>query len=275
MEWLQYWYAFPVAVAVATMAMSSGVGGGLVFAPFFLLVLKLSPGQALGTSLLTEVFGMGTGFINYFKLRLIDFNTGLTLLLGSIPGAILGALLINLNFIHVFYLKIVFGVTIILFAFTIIPRRKREPELIGEGCQRQLRTLTDAGGNQYSYWIAGGTKLVLMSFLAGIGVGTIAIGSGEINTPKMISSGVPSRIAVPTSVFVMAVTVFSATSIYAFNGQPVLPLALYTCSGVVVGARLGTMLVNRVSETLLKKVLFMLFLLIGLFILMQTLVFEV
>lgn len=265
--WTQYWYALPLAIGVSTMAMSSGVGGGLIFAPFFLLVLKLTPGQALGTSLVTEVFGMGTGFFNYYRLKLIDFKTGLILLAASVPGALLGALLINLNLVNVFYLKLVFGIVILFMAFMMLFQNVLSKKGVKTEGNVKVKKLIDAKGNEYTYSITGIAKMVITSFVAGIGVGTVAIGSGELNTPRLIASGVPSKVAVPTSVFVMAVTVFSATFIYILNGQPLVPLAIYTCSGVLIGAKLGTILISKVSETLIKRVLFVLFLLVGLFIL--------
>ena len=57
----QYWYMFPVAVLVATTAMASGVGGATFFSPIFILLLRLEPGVAIGTALITEVFGFVSG----------------------------------------------------------------------------------------------------------------------------------------------------------------------------------------------------------------------
>lgn len=272
MNWLEYWYAFPVAIFTATLAMSSGFGGGLIFAPFFMLVLKLSPEQALGTALLTEVFGMGTGFMNYYRMRLIDFYIGKKLILGSVPGALLGSIMINYHFISEQYLKLLFGLAITTLAFTLIIYRKcgaKDQDTIPD-CR--LKNSRAPGSDMEKYFLPGRkkVKMVLLSFLAGMGVGTIAIGSGEINTPQLISTGISPRVAIPTSVFVMIVTVISATSIYVLKGQPVPELALYTCSGVIFGAKLGTSLIVRIREELLRWWLFLLFLLIGITILVTT-----
>jgi hypothetical protein len=37
------WFMFPVAVGIATIAMLAGIGGAVMFAPFFMLVLRLDP----------------------------------------------------------------------------------------------------------------------------------------------------------------------------------------------------------------------------------------
>ncbi len=57
----EYWFMFPVAILVATVAMASGVGGATFFAPIFILALRLSPEVAIGTGLITEVFGFASG----------------------------------------------------------------------------------------------------------------------------------------------------------------------------------------------------------------------
>ena len=56
---LQVWWVFPSAILFATVAIAAGVSGALFFSQFFMLVVGLCTGQAVGAGLLTEVFGMG------------------------------------------------------------------------------------------------------------------------------------------------------------------------------------------------------------------------
>lgn len=58
---LEYWYMLPVVIFIATIAMAAGVGGATFFSPFFILALSLSPEVAIGTGLITEVFGFASG----------------------------------------------------------------------------------------------------------------------------------------------------------------------------------------------------------------------
>lgn len=39
----EFWYLFPISILIATIAMSSGVGGAVFFSPLFMLVLQLEP----------------------------------------------------------------------------------------------------------------------------------------------------------------------------------------------------------------------------------------
>ncbi len=94
MEWqfltFDYWFMFPIAVVFATTAMASGVEGATFFTPLFILALGLPPEIAIGTGLITEVFGFASGLVAYTRKRLIDFKLGLALLIVTVPMALLG-----------------------------------------------------------------------------------------------------------------------------------------------------------------------------------------
>jgi uncharacterized membrane protein YfcA len=105
---LQYWYVFPIAILIATIAMASGVGGATFFSPLFILALGLPPEVAIGTGLITEVFGFASGLFAYIRKRLIDFSLGLTLLVVTIPLALLGTWVAGL--VDADILKVILGV---------------------------------------------------------------------------------------------------------------------------------------------------------------------
>ncbi len=73
---LDYWFMFPIAIVIATTAMASGVEGATFFTPLFILALRLSPEIAIGTGLITEVFGFASGVIAYARKGLIDYRFG-------------------------------------------------------------------------------------------------------------------------------------------------------------------------------------------------------
>jgi len=87
---LHYWFMFPVGVLIATIAMSSGVGGATFFSPLFILALGISPEVAIGTGLITEVFGFASGVYAYVRRQLIDYKLGVALLMVTIPMALVG-----------------------------------------------------------------------------------------------------------------------------------------------------------------------------------------
>ena len=60
---LEYWYLFPISVLIATTAMATGIGGAVFFSPLFMLALRLEPSVAVGTALITELFGFSSGLV--------------------------------------------------------------------------------------------------------------------------------------------------------------------------------------------------------------------
>jgi len=126
-SFLQLWWVFPVSIIFSTIAIGSGVSGALFFSPFFMLVVGLSPVQAVGAGLLTEVFGMGNGLRSYVRARLVDYATAKWLLLGALPFVVVGA--IAADMIPSRVLKTIFGAgLLILAAFLILVRSPEECE---------------------------------------------------------------------------------------------------------------------------------------------------
>jgi len=72
--------------------MSSGIGGAVFFSPLFIMALKLEPQIAIGSALVTELFGFSSGLLAYLKARLIDFKLAINILMFSVPAAIVGTL---------------------------------------------------------------------------------------------------------------------------------------------------------------------------------------
>lgn len=92
-QFLAHWWMFPASILFALVALASGVSGALFFSPFFMLAVGLTPAQAIGAGLLTEVFGMGNGLLNYVRQDVVDYATAKWLLLGAVPAVVGGAIL--------------------------------------------------------------------------------------------------------------------------------------------------------------------------------------
>lgn len=91
MDWFLYWYMLPVSMVIATIAMSTGIGGAVFFSHIFMLLLKLEPAPAVGTALITELFGLTSGLSAYMRAKLIDYKPGANLLIVAVPLGIAGA----------------------------------------------------------------------------------------------------------------------------------------------------------------------------------------
>jgi len=115
---LEFWYLFPVAVGIATVAMASGVEGATFFAPIFLLVLGLPPETAVGAGLVTEVFGFASGLTAYVRRGLIDYALARMLLVVTVPAAIGGSLVVH--YIRPDILEAILGMGLIAVAISFL-----------------------------------------------------------------------------------------------------------------------------------------------------------
>ncbi|PLR66375.1 sulfite exporter TauE/SafE family protein [Bacillus sp. UMB0893] len=68
-----------------------GVGGGFIIVPLLISIGGFYPKHAIGTSLLSVLFIVSTGFITYFIKSPIDLSAGAFLLAGGLAGAQAGA----------------------------------------------------------------------------------------------------------------------------------------------------------------------------------------
>ncbi len=274
---LQYWYMLPVAILVATTAMASGVGGATFLSPILILALRLPPDVAIGTGLITEVFGFASGLYAYARKRLIDYRLGGSLLIATIPLALVGTWVAGS--VDPDILKVVLGVGLFAVALSFLraPEHKdvvRMDNAIEEeyGGEQAETCLTSAKGEQICYTVCNKTEGRFIAGVGGLFVGMISTGLGELNGYFLLQRcRVPSRVAVATSVFVVAFTALSAASGHLFQftqtgGEAldtVFSLAIFTVPGVIIGAQLGSSVASRISQHTLERGLGILFILVA------------
>ncbi len=275
----EFWYMLPVAILVASVAMASGVEGATFFAPIFILGLKVSPEVAIGTGLLTEVFGFASGLTAYIRMKVIDYKLGTALLVVTIPLAIVGTWLGGR--IDPDILKVVLGMGLLAVAMSFL--RSPSPQevasadnAIAEENQRPTKCLTAADGEKICYTVV---KKGEGRFIAGIGalfMGMISTGLGELNGYFLLQRcRVPSRVAVATSVFVVALTAVVAATGHVVRfanagGDEIataISIATFTVPGVIIGGQLGARLGSRIPQHTLEKTLGVLFVIVGAFML--------
>ena len=274
---LQYWFMFPIAVLIATIAMASGVGGATFFSPLFILALGLPPEVAIGTGLITEVFGFASGVFAYARKRLIDYRLGLALLMATIPMALLGTWVAG--WIDPDILKVVLGVGLFAVALSFLraPEHKDvkrmdaaiEEEYGGEKAETCLLT---AEGEKIHYTVCNRTEGRLIAGVGGLFVGMISTGLGELNGYFLMQRcRVPSKVSVATSVFVVAITALVASGghmvRFVHSGgdtiNTVLSIVLFTVPGVILGAQLGSRVASRIPQRVLERGLGVLFILVA------------
>ena len=276
-----YWYLFPISILIATTAMASGVGGAVFFSPLFILVLQLEPAVAVGTALMTELFGFSSGLFAYWKRRLIDFKLGRDLLLFSVPAAIIGSLTADL--FPAAILKTIFAVGIIFlgsqFYFSLKRKEQEEldEEIRAEAALQCETVLVDREGNEYRYTVARKDQGRLFAAVGGAFLGAISVGLAELQEYHLMARcRVPSPVAVATSIFVVVITVLVASlgHFYKFVTSSdttiltqVASIVLFTIPGVIVGGQIGPLVQAKVDPDKIQLGIAILFIAVGVFML--------
>ncbi len=275
MDFTLYWFMFPVAICVATCAMLSGIGGAALFTPIFVLVFPLlgteyvldSTLAAIGTALITQTFGFLSGFVGYYRRRLIDFETAFRLLRVAVPVAALGAIVASL--VADYLLIAAYGLLVLALAAALWRHRSYEfRRIVDEGA---LRTVVDAAGREWRYahpQLTGGNYALtgLGAFLTGL----VSVGIGEVTIAQLTRRHVPIAVAAATSVLVVIVTVLVASTTLAVQlvregGWTAIPweLLAWDVPGVLIGGQIGPRIAGRVSQRAMQRGIAILFVLLS------------
>jgi len=271
----EFWWIFPAAVAFSTIAIGSGVSGALFFSPFFMLAVGLSPAQAVGAGLLTEVFGMGNGLRAYVAAKLVDYATAKWLLAGAVPGVIVGA--IAADAVPSEVLKLIFGTGLLVLAgFLIFARTPEECEpgdrasaLIDQKSEGRGTTIIHADdGSVYEYPTCWRPPGVTLAALGGVLTGMISAGLPEISTTQLVARcRVPPRVAIATSVFTLAVVAALGAVVHALHARPVWQVVAWSIPGVLLGSTIGSRVGQYLPARVMEKVLGVVFALVGVLVL--------
>jgi len=247
MDWTVYWFMFPVCVAVASVAMFSGISGAALLVPVFLIgfplfdVPELTTVAAIGTSLLLETSGFGTGLYRYLRLGLVDTATARRLVAVTLPLGGVGA--IASAHAPVQALRLGYGAAMVGLAILLVreaSEQAREPALVaaaagpagttgallprsgpapgaafsGAGepphvrCPHgEPRTIAATNGHTFAFCVHGLRGQQLLSGIGAFLAGLISTGVGEATLPGLIRrSRVPAAVAAATSTVVVAGT---------------------------------------------------------------------
>jgi len=202
-----------------------GLGGGLIFAPLFVL-LGYSLSTAVATSLLLNGIAALSASINYWRSNMVDVQTGLPLIVSSALAAPLGALVTHRIDNRLF--TGILALVIILAALRMIFTGK-------DTAATQLPINT--------------TRRVIGGGAIGMGIGLLAgllgIGGGVFIVPLLIYIlKTPTKIAAATSAFIVVFSSFSGflahISLADMNWGFTFTAAVLSFAGGQAGSRVMT-----------------------------------
>ena len=243
----EYWYMFPVAIVIATLANSSGFSGGVLFQPIYHLVLNIPIQNAIATGIATETIGMTSGTLRYLYYKMVELPVGFVILMLVIPGIVVGnhALLV----LDGDFLRLLLGIVM----FSIASMQ------LYNAIRRRFGTRKNVPiEDMYGYmWVPP---------LAGFSSATTGIGMAEISQP-MLERGlkIKTKRANATAIFVEASGDWIITILNLYAGLILWELWIFTGSGVIIGGQLGSYVSRYVPDRLVKIVFSIAVLIIAVF----------
>ncbi|MDA1132832.1 MAG: sulfite exporter TauE/SafE family protein [Proteobacteria bacterium] len=252
-----------------------GVGGGFLMTPLLIFV-GVPPAVAVGTEANQIVAASLSGVIAHWRRGNVDLRMGGMMVAGGFAGSALGTLAFReLREIGQAEAVIAMGFVVFLGAIGMV--------MLAESGWVMARRMRGTGPRRKArrhYWIHGlplkmrfpRSRLYIssllplgMGFLGGLLAAIMGVGGGFFLIPAMIYVlGMPTAVAVGTSLFQIIFVTASVTVLHATNNHTVdVVLALLLLSGAVIGAQVGTSVGARLRGEHLRALLAVLVLAVG------------
>jgi uncharacterized protein len=267
------WWVWPIALFVLGLALGifatlAGVGGAVLFVPivggFFPFHLDFVRGAGLLLALCGALSAgpalLRSGFANLRLAMPLALFGSITAIGGALLGFALPAQVV----------QTALGVTILAIAVLMLGARRRARD--GPGAPDPLAEALGLHGVYYDpasarevEWSAQHTPAAIAAF-GGIGVlaGMFGLGAGWANVPVFnLLMGIPLKLSVGTSSFMLSVVDASAAWIYIHRGAVLPVLVAPSIIGVMLGARIGARLLRTVPTALVRRAVLALLVIAG------------
>lgn len=245
--------ALLAALGAGVFGSLAGVGGGIIVVPL-LVALGVDFHHAIAVSLLGVIAVSTTASAKYLSAGLVSRRIGLTLLVSTTVGGIIGGFAAGL--IEARALAGLFAVVLIAVALRmLVAREPVEPEAVDDpGLLEFDATYTEPRtGMEVAYRVRKLGIGSVVSVFAGIISGLLGVGGGIINVPTMNSlMGVPIRVALTTSTYMLGATAVASAVLYFSRGEIEPALAGAVVVGSVIGGRIGARLQHRLPQRALS-----------------------
>ena len=240
-------------VIIASTSMAIGIGSGILWAPLFIVGYGLTTAEAVSTSLLIQVVGLGSGSLSYFKLGLMQKKLSFLFYLVAVPGLVAGSVL-TLS-IPQQTVQMMLGVMSLLIALLFVAGREQKSEAGTFTFDfREIRFLLP-------------TPVVFGFFM-----GFLSTGIGEWLIPSMRNRlNIEMTRCVATIVPMMFLLAVTASLLHWTQSANVQVAHFFWGGvGVAIGGQLGPRLSNIINERVLKETFIFLMTLVGIHLVFQS-----
>lgn len=241
-----------IATAIIVGALIGSVGvGGILLIPALVYFAGLSTHAAMATALFSFIFTGILGTWLYQKHGSIDWRVTIPVCIGGIVGAYPGSMANALASGRV--LDILLGI-IIIFA--------------------GLYALFPAKGGNVSYRpgdLRQKLLLLFIGFAVGFGSGLTGVGGPVLSVPVMVILGFQPLLSISTSQVIQIAAAVSGSLGNLGHGFINIDMGLYVAGAELLGVVAGARIAHSVSQNTLKKIISVVCILVGGFIMVRSL----
>ena len=216
----------------------AGMSAAAVIGPMMDTFLGVSPYEAVGIGLISDVLASAVSAYTYKKSGNLDVKNSLPLLISVLVFTVVGSLIANLLPPRAMSGTMQIGLIVIGLRFLVKPVTTTKEQMTSASPREKL------------------VKSVLGGSLVGIICGFVGAGGGMMLLFVLTTFlGYQMHMAVGTSVFIMAFTALTGgISHFAIGGMPDGKILLLCVAFTLLWARIAAVIANKASEKTLNRV---------------------
>lgn len=256
------WWFWPVVLFVVTFVMGilavlGGVGGGVLFVPIISGFFPFHLDFVRGAGLLVALAGALAAGPGLLKANLASLRLAIPVALIASTCAIIGAMVglaLPTNIVQTALGVTIIGICVLMLTakkseFPDVPRADRLSSAL-----RIYGVYREGSTGQVINWKIHRTPLGLSLFiLIGIMAGMFGLGAGWANVPALnLIMGVPLKISVATSKFLLSITDTSAAWIYMNQGCVIPMIVVPSLVGIMLGSFIGVPLLKVAKPSVVR-----------------------
>ncbi|USS86226.1 sulfite exporter TauE/SafE family protein [Fructilactobacillus cliffordii] len=251
-----------VGVLVGILGAILGIGGGMIITPVLTLGMGLDIKYAIGASLIAVIATSSGATIAYLRDNVLNLRVAMFLEIATSVGAIVGALLTGV--LNPIFLYILFGFLLFFSGANMVRKLwGKNSDQITHTDDKIAKDLRLNGSyydknlhKEIDYGVTNVPTGFGIMFGAGVASGLLGIGSGAFKVIAMDTfMKMPLKPSSSTSNLMMGVTAAASATIYFFNGSILPQIAVPLALGIIVGAAIGSR-VMQIMPTRLMRIIF-------------------
>lgn len=246
-----------ISVFAGVVGSLLGLGGGIIVTPALTLIFGIDIQYAIGASIISVIATSSGSAVAYIKDGITNLRVGMFLEIATTVGAITGAFVSGLLSATALY--IIFGLLLLYSAFNMIKKVGSEfpmnvkPDPIATKLNLHDSYYDKSLRQTVDYQVANVPAGFGVMYGAGIASGLLGIGSGAFKVMALdVFMKMPLKVSSATSNLMMGVTAAASATVYLFQGDIQPAIAAPVAIGVLIGATLGTRVMQRLKSKVIR-----------------------